>query len=208
MTDPAASLVPADLRAALTAILCEILVLNPEDVQPGSKLVDDLDADSIAFLELTFRIESDFGLEVPQAKVDEQTLSMSLPDGAARLKAIMGGSTLFEFMEAEAGGGGLGGAMGLLGGANPAPLTIGALAALAATSVPKGYDPEASTATLRLRELFRFITVESYVRYIQHLADAQARIKALGGAEAMNAEAAARLRAAKTGAFAPGSTGA
>ena len=53
---------------ALTDILAEILVLNKSDIRPSRKLVDDLDADSIAFLELTYRLRRDFGLTVPEAK--------------------------------------------------------------------------------------------------------------------------------------------
>ena len=61
---------------ALTDILAEILVLNKSDIRPSRKLVDDLDADSIAFLELTYRLRRDFGLRVPEAKVDEETLRL------------------------------------------------------------------------------------------------------------------------------------
>ena len=66
----------SEARARLTKILAEILILNEDEIHPGSRLVDDLDADSIAFLELHHRLQHDFGLEVPRPKVTEETLGL------------------------------------------------------------------------------------------------------------------------------------
>lgn len=82
----------------LRDILAEILVLNPKDISSTSRLVDDLDADSIAFLELNHRLKEDFGVEVPDPKVDEETLTMPVIDGLARLQARSGGVTLFDYL--------------------------------------------------------------------------------------------------------------
>ncbi|MFY0572014.1 phosphopantetheine-binding protein [Archangium lansingense] len=76
----------AEVREKFTSILAEILVLNPEDIKPASRLVSDLDADSIAFLELTYRLRQDFGLDIPDAKADEETLRMPLLEGLERLE--------------------------------------------------------------------------------------------------------------------------
>lgn len=182
----------------LQDILCDILVLNAEDVTPSSKLMDDLDADSIAFLELTFRIRSDFGLQVPQAKVDEETLGLPLLDGMKRMEQAMGGTTLFEFMQQEA--------TQPNAAKNPfnfiqhmpadaaEQAKVGDLAQQMNTAVPSGFDSDDSINSLKIRDLFRFITVDAYVNYILYLADSQERIEALGGADAMNAEAVAKIR--------------
>jgi acyl carrier protein len=283
----------AQVLERLTAILAEILVLNPEDIRPESRLVDDLDADSITFLELTYRIREDFGLQVPEAKVNEEALNRPLIQGMEMVQQAIGGTTLFEFMNAEASRGGVVDAAqidridallaerdpsilptlrgliddayedpdgciavaSLLGplranGGHPllsalcasdpsiaakldhmeqiaaeeaaanAPaaavdlfsiwrrlggterarqrsqqLTVGQLAAMMRSPLPVGSQPEDPVSALRLRDLFRFITVDSYVRYVIYLQDAQERIQAAGGAEAMNAEVTARLRA-------------
>jgi acyl carrier protein len=284
----------------VTAMIAEILVLNEEDVQPWSKLVEDLDADSIAFLELTYRLRKDFGLEVPEAKIDEETLRLPLLDGIDRVKQRIRGTTLFEFMELEAlrddgqdaesrarmlvvlrenllrpdfaealtaaasetpDAKGVAHAAALFlhqaretpelamaldelrtrhpslagvfatleaqasaeiaqGGpqshqslfelwrevAGPgrsreqlAQIKIQQLSDLMSSALPRGYDPEASIASLQFRDLFRFITVEAYVRYVLRLSVAQDEGHELGGEEAVNAEIAAWVRARESG---------
>ena len=86
---------------SLAEILAEILVLNKSEIRPSRKLVDDLDADSIAFLEMTYRLRRDFGLVVPEVKVDEETLRLPLLEGLQRLEQTIGGTTLFEYMIAN-----------------------------------------------------------------------------------------------------------
>ena len=286
----------ADVLPKLTGILAEILVLNAEEITPTSTLVDDLDADSITFLELTYRIRQDFGLEVPEAKVNEEALGRPLIQGMEMLEQAIGGTSLFEFMNAEATRGGVvdagrleqigdlvaqgdpaliptvkdlileayedpdgcvavgrllrqfrandaatrlidalvagdakfagvlarmeqiaaqedrdgGGAVSAdlfsvwrnLAGTERAreraqKLTVGQFAAMMRSPLPAGAQASDPVSSLRLRDLFRFITVDSYVRYIIYLSEAQERIRAMGGAEAMNAEVTARLRAAR-----------
>jgi len=80
-----------------------------------------------------------------------------------------------------------------------AEIEIRQLSGLMSTTMPRGYDPAASIASLQLRDLFGFITVEAYVRYVLHLSIAQGRISDPGGAEAMNAEVAAWVRAKEPG---------
>jgi len=277
---------------ALIDLLAEILVLNKTEIRPSRKLVDDLDADSIAFLEMTYRLRRDFGLKVPEAKVDEETLRLPLLDGLQRLEQAIGGTTLFEFMKIEAthddghdpelrarsieilrqslrepafadtlkasvagpvgdaaraaalmlhqlrqtpelrdtveelraGDPALAGSMRTLdrladveidrigppeeaslailwrdaAGMDRAAAELGALkvkqlAYLMGTDIPEGKEPAAPIASLELRDMFRFITVEAYVRYVLHLAAAQ-RPDEVGGADAITAEVAAWLR--------------
>jgi acyl carrier protein len=278
---------------ALTNILAEILVLNPSDIKPSRKLVDDLDADSIAFLELTYRLRRDLGLTVPDAKVDEETLRLPLLEGLQRLEQAIGGTTLFEFMKVEAlhedhsdpelrarsveilrerlqesafaetlkraaatGDDDTARAAALLlhqlhrtpelvetidalgsrdetlaqcmraldriadaeiaehgwpegarlaalwrdavgmdrAAAELGALKIKQLAYLMGTNIPDGKEPDAPIAALELRDMFRFITVEGYVRYVLHLAAAQ-RPDDMDDADTIAAEVAAWLRA-------------
>ena len=182
-----------DVFSRLRDILCEILVLNPEDIQPSSKLVDDLDADSIAFVELIWHIGTDFGLEVPETKVDEEMLTMPLVEGMETLEQTMGGTTLFEFMKqevSEADDDSPIAAWKVINEdeearAEAAQMPVSSLAEQMGCSVPPDYDPDASVSTLQLRDLFSFITVDSYVQYILYLHEAQERINAAGGAQAM-----------------------
>ncbi|MFY0572015.1 hypothetical protein ACN28E_50430 [Archangium lansingense] len=57
------------------------------------------------------------------------------------------------------------------------------LAALMSTEVPKGYQPDAAVTSLQLRDLFSFITVDTYVRYILFLSARQALRNAVGAKE-------------------------
>ena len=166
----------------LRTVLCDMLILNPSDVQLHSKLVDDLDADSIAFLELTFCLRQDFGLEIPQTKVDEEMLTLPLLDGLQRLREAEGGVTLFEFMPLASGEAlspelqaaqqfsALSDEQKL---AQAQRMTVGDLAAMMGTTPPASFAAEQLMSELRVRDLFRFITVQSYVRYVQHLQQLQ-----------------------------------
>jgi acyl carrier protein len=200
-TSPA-SLTYDQVFARLREVISDILILNPEDVEPSKKLVDDLDADSIAFLELTWRLRTDFKLQVPEAKVDEQTLTMPLLEGIAKLEKAMGGTTLFEFMQHEAEQGDYqnpfavwtGLSSNAPGRTDAARMTISQMAEQLGGTVPSGFTPDAPIATLRMRDLFRFITVDGYVRYVLYLSSSQERIRAVGGADSMNRELVEKLR--------------
>jgi acyl carrier protein len=258
----------SEARARLTRILAEILILNEDEIHPGSRLVDDLDADSIAFLELHHRLQHDFGLEVPRPKVTEETLGLPLLEGLEKLEELGVEPTLLEFMtqetlrqaEAEpethralvrqftqrlsagdfrrdlqdalakaegdparraalgallptlralpviapglgeflAANPDLAAAWEALAAATEAPpgpaqlsplwrqvfreaptrrslmlVSTRQLASLMATELPPGMPPDLPIGQVQVRELFRFITVDSYVRYILFLAKAQ-----------------------------------
>ena len=47
-------------------ILVEALNVEKDDITPGSKIVADLGAESIDFLDITFRIEREFGIKIPR----------------------------------------------------------------------------------------------------------------------------------------------
>jgi len=61
------------------------------------------------------------------------------------------------------------------------------------TEIPEGKEAVAPIASLELRDMFRFITVEAYVRYVLHLAAAQ-HPGEVGDADAITTEVATWLR--------------
>lgn len=161
--------------ARLQAILADLLVLKPADIRPESRLVDDLEADSITFIELAFTIEKEFGVRLPDVKADERTLSLPLPDGLNRLESMPGSTTFFEFLKHEA-------IRDVLGPeTRPEELahaererlfrshTVATIARAARAEVPEGLDPAAPITSLRLRDLLRFLTVGAMAGYIEHL---------------------------------------
>ncbi len=53
------------LQDLVPRIIAEVLVVPAEQVQPGSRLIAELGAESIDFLDLVFRIEEALGKRIP-----------------------------------------------------------------------------------------------------------------------------------------------
>lgn len=54
----------------LTAIISDVLNINPEDITPESSFVNDFGADSLDLFQLILKIEEEFGLEIPSEAAD------------------------------------------------------------------------------------------------------------------------------------------
>jgi acyl carrier protein len=50
-------------------IVADALGCNVEDVKPKASLIEGLDAESIDFLDLVFRLERGFGVKIPRGKI-------------------------------------------------------------------------------------------------------------------------------------------
>ncbi len=61
---------PLDVMAEVRRVVAEQLDVNPKDIQPSSKLIDDLGADSLSIVELVLSFEEDFELDVPDEDVE------------------------------------------------------------------------------------------------------------------------------------------
>ena len=59
----------SDLKARVIAIVAETLSVDPADVHPHSSLLDDLGAESIDFLDLLFRLETAFQVDIPEEEL-------------------------------------------------------------------------------------------------------------------------------------------
>jgi acyl carrier protein len=59
----------ADIRARVTDVLVEVLIVDEDDVSPTAALQRDLGADSLDLLEILFRLEQEFGIEIPRGEV-------------------------------------------------------------------------------------------------------------------------------------------
>jgi acyl carrier protein len=57
------------VRVALT----EALGVDDEDVTPEATMVGDLGAESIDFLDIVFRLEKSFGIEIPRSEFFRRT---------------------------------------------------------------------------------------------------------------------------------------
>ena len=83
----------ASLHDRVVAILAEALDVPPDEVRLHSSLIHDLGAESIDFLDIQFRIESAFGIEIRDddmwAGSFDRTDQASIDAGIERLRARM-----------------------------------------------------------------------------------------------------------------------
>ena len=83
----------ATLHHRVMAILTEALDVPLDEVRLHASLIDDLGAESIDFLDIQFRIESAFGIEIPDDEMwagsFDRTNQASIDAGIERLRARM-----------------------------------------------------------------------------------------------------------------------
>lgn len=60
---------PRDVLARVRAVIVQSLGVDEEDVLPAATLVGELGAESIDFLDITFRLEREFGIKVPRCEL-------------------------------------------------------------------------------------------------------------------------------------------
>jgi acyl carrier protein len=59
-----------EVLSGVRACLAESLALAPHEIQPGSRLIDDLGADSLDFLDILFSLEQRFALKLRSMDLD------------------------------------------------------------------------------------------------------------------------------------------
>jgi acyl carrier protein len=59
-----------EVLSGVRECLAESLALAPEEIQPGSRLIDDLGADSLDFLDILFSLEQRFALKLRSMDLD------------------------------------------------------------------------------------------------------------------------------------------
>lgn len=52
-------------------IIADVLVIEEDDIQLNSRLIADLGAESIDFLDLVFQIEKEYGIKIPRGQLDK-----------------------------------------------------------------------------------------------------------------------------------------
>jgi acyl carrier protein len=152
-----------EIEDRVRAIVAALVLVDPGEVTPDRLLVDELELDSLGFVELTFSIEEELGVEFPDVKVSEEVSSLSLPEGVERLASMTGGTTLLEYIALEAAG-----RMGV-SGTDLWQQTAETLARALGGNVPKAFDPGVPLRALRLDSLLRFLTVGTLIDYTQYL---------------------------------------
>lgn len=81
-------------------IVSDALGCDLEEVTPKASLIGDLDAESIDFLDLVFRLEKGFGVKIPRGKIVEDARG-PLPEAEFEAKGVVteaGLTRLREFL--------------------------------------------------------------------------------------------------------------
>jgi acyl carrier protein len=61
---------PRDVLAEVRRIIAVQLEIDPKEIHPESKLIDDLGTDSLGIVELILSFQEEFGLDVPDEDVE------------------------------------------------------------------------------------------------------------------------------------------
>jgi acyl carrier protein len=82
-----------DVESRVRQIVASALDRPMDEVRQHSSLINDLGAESIDFIDIVFRLETEFGLEIPQEEIWAGSIDAndeaSLAAGVARLRAAM-----------------------------------------------------------------------------------------------------------------------
>ncbi len=63
----------AEILNTVRGAIAEVLGREESEVQPNSSLMNDLNAESLDFLDLLFRLESAFGIKIPRGGIQRAT---------------------------------------------------------------------------------------------------------------------------------------
>ena len=80
--------------------MADALGCDVEDIQPKASLIEDLDAESIDFLDMVFRLERAFKIKIPRGKIVEDARG-PLPEAEFEAKGVVteaGLARLREFL--------------------------------------------------------------------------------------------------------------
>jgi acyl carrier protein len=77
----------SDIEAKVKEIIVEQLSVNPDDVTPEAKFLEDLGADSLDIVELVMAFEEEFELDIPD---DEAEKIRTVGDTVAYIQAKKG----------------------------------------------------------------------------------------------------------------------
>ncbi len=97
---PKAVIADADVPAAVCALVADALSLDPATVRPESNLIDELGAESLDFLDIVFRIEQTFDIQITRGEMEKAARGDMDPEtfapggvisevGLARLRELM-----------------------------------------------------------------------------------------------------------------------
>ena len=70
-----------EIAAEAKSIFCKTLKLEPDRIQPDSRLQEDLDLDSLDMIEVVYEVEDRFDVQIPEERVQEIRTFAEIVDG-------------------------------------------------------------------------------------------------------------------------------
>jgi len=64
-------MINSEIFAKVQEIIVDVLVIDPNQIQPNSRLIADLGAESIDFLDLVFQLEKEFSIKIPRGQLEK-----------------------------------------------------------------------------------------------------------------------------------------
>jgi acyl carrier protein len=61
---------PAEVAAHVCALVADVLGRRPEEVTPAARLMDDLGAESLDYLDIVFQLEDRFGVKITRGELE------------------------------------------------------------------------------------------------------------------------------------------
>ena len=61
-----------DIYPRVAHIVADVLAIDEKEVGPDKRLVGDLGAESIDYLDLVFRLEREFGIKIPRGQIEKE----------------------------------------------------------------------------------------------------------------------------------------
>jgi acyl carrier protein len=71
---------PEEIYSKVVRVLVESLYVNEADLTPATTLKGDLGAESLDFLEIVFRLEREFGIDIPDGEIFPRSVLQGNPD--------------------------------------------------------------------------------------------------------------------------------
>lgn len=98
-----------EINSRINSVVALALGLDEDEIKVHSHLINDLGAESIDFLDITFRLEREFGVKIPRDELFPETVFRENPEhikegkiteeGVKRLKAALPYANHFENVE-------------------------------------------------------------------------------------------------------------
>jgi acyl carrier protein len=80
----------SDIGDKVKAIICDQLMVDPDEVTDESSFVEDLGADSLDTVELIMEFEDEFGVEIPDEEAEK---ILSVGEAIAYLEKLLANKT-------------------------------------------------------------------------------------------------------------------